>query len=82
MLFPISIGRATNKADWEIGLQDPSVSRPHARLERINDNWVVFDLGSSNGTMVNDVVVNEKGRVLRDGDMIIFGKTHVLFRAG
>ncbi|MBN8619885.1 MAG: FHA domain-containing protein [Anaerolineae bacterium] len=82
LLKKVTIGRATNKADWEIGLQDPSVSRPHARLERINDNWVVFDLGSSNGTMVNDVVVNEKGRVLRDGDMIIFGKTHVLFRAG
>jgi pSer/pThr/pTyr-binding forkhead associated (FHA) protein len=78
----VTIGRATNKATWEIGLQDPSVSRPHARMERINNNWMVYDLGSSNGTMVNDVVVNEKGRVLRDGDLVIFGKTNALFRAG
>ena len=33
LLSKVTIGRATNKADWEIGLQDPSVSRPHARLE-------------------------------------------------
>jgi pSer/pThr/pTyr-binding forkhead associated (FHA) protein len=43
---------------------------------------MVYDLGSSNGTMVNDVVVNEKGHILRDGDLVIFGKTNVLFRAG
>jgi len=82
LLSKVTVGRATNKADWEIGLQDPSVSRPHARLERINNNWMVYDLGSSNGTMVNDVVVNEKGHVLRDGDLVVFGKTYVLFRAG
>jgi len=82
LLAKVTVGRATNKANWEIGLQDPSVSRPHARLERINNNWMVYDLGSSNGTMVNDVVVNEKGHVLRDGDLVIFGKTNVLFRAG
>ncbi len=81
LLQKVTVGRATNKADWEIGLQDPSVSRPHARLERVNNNWLVYDLGSSNGTMVNDVVVNEKGRVLRDGDLVVFGKTYVLFRA-
>ncbi len=82
LLSKVTVGRATNKADWEIGLQDPSVSRPHARLERIHNNWMVYDLNSSNGTMVNDVVVNDKGHVLRDGDLVVFGKTYVLFRAG
>ncbi len=78
----LKVGRATSKADWEIALPDPSVSRPHARLERVNDTWVVYDLGSSNGTLVNDVVVSDNGRALRDGDIITFGKTLVVFRAG
>ena len=82
LLKTVRVGRATSKADWEIALQDASVSRPHARLELVNDNWVVYDMGSANGTTVNDIVVNEKGRPLRDGDIIVFGKTYVLFRAG
>jgi len=76
----ITIGRASSKADWEVSLQDPSVSRPHARLELIDTNWMLYDLGSANGTLVNGTPVNEKGRVLRDGDVITFGSTVALFR--
>lgn len=82
LLKKVTVGRATSKADWEIGLQDPSVSRPHARLELMDGNWVAFDLGSANGTLVNNVQINEKGRPLRDGDILTFGATIVLFRAG
>jgi pSer/pThr/pTyr-binding forkhead associated (FHA) protein len=82
LLKRVTVGRATSKATWEIGLQDPSVSRPHARLELIEQNWVVYDMGSSNGTLVNNVMINEKGRVLKDGDIITFGATIVLFRGG
>ena len=82
LLEEIRIGRATTNADWEISIQDPSVSRPHARMEHRDNVWVLFDLGSSNGTLVNDAPINEKGRPLRDGDIIKFGKTVVLFRAG
>jgi pSer/pThr/pTyr-binding forkhead associated (FHA) protein len=82
LLNKVTIGRATSKADWEVGLQDPSVSRPHARLEMMENNWVLFDLGSANGTLVNNTAVNEKGRPLRDGDIMTFGATIVLFRAG
>ena len=77
----MTIGRATSKADWEICLQDPSVSRPHARLELIDTNWVLTDLGSANGTLVNGTPVNEKGRVLHDGDMIAIGGTVAQFRS-
>jgi pSer/pThr/pTyr-binding forkhead associated (FHA) protein len=82
LLNKVTIGRATSKADWEIGLQDPSVSRPHARLELVENNWVLYDLGSANGTLVNNTPVIEKGRVLRDGDVITLGATLILFRAG
>jgi pSer/pThr/pTyr-binding forkhead associated (FHA) protein len=83
LIEEVSIGRATTNATWEIGLQDPSVSRPHARMERTPEEaWVVYDLGSSNGTFCNDSPVTEKGRVLRDGDVVLFGSTSTLFRAG
>lgn len=78
----VTIGRATSKADWEICLQDPSVSRPHARLELIDGVWVLSDLGSANGTFVNGTPVTEKGRALRDGDVLTFGATLSLFRMG
>jgi pSer/pThr/pTyr-binding forkhead associated (FHA) protein len=77
----VTIGRASSKADWEVSLQDPSISRPHARLELIDGNWVLYDLGSANGTLVNGTPVNEKGRVLHDGDVITLGSTVALFRS-
>lgn len=81
LLDVITIGRATNKADWEIALQDASVSRPHARLEHIDQSWVLYDLGSANGTLINGTAINEKGRVLRDGDTINFGSTGAIFHS-
>lgn len=81
LLDNITIGRATSKADWEICLQDPSVSRPHARLQMVENNWIVYDLGSANGTMVNGTPVSEKGRPLRDGDVLTLGSSVTLFRA-
>jgi pSer/pThr/pTyr-binding forkhead associated (FHA) protein len=82
LLKEVTVGRATSNATWEVSLQDPSVSRPHAKLELVDSAWVLYDLGSSNGTLVNGTPVNEKGRALRDGDIVTFGATLVLFRAG
>jgi len=82
LLNKVTIGRATSKAEWEICLQDASVSRPHARLEVVDDAWVLTDLGSANGTKVNGSDVTEKGRVLHDGDVVSVGSTVALFRAG
>jgi pSer/pThr/pTyr-binding forkhead associated (FHA) protein len=76
----VTVGRATSKASWEVALQDPAVSRPHAQLELIDNVWMIRDMGSANGTLVNGSPVSEKGRHLRDGDLIAFGATLVLFR--
>ncbi len=81
-LDEVTVGRATTNYTWEIGLQDPSVSRPHAKLVRDDQRWVLHDLGSSNGTLINNETLGEYPRVLADGDVIAFGATLVLFRAG
>jgi uncharacterized protein YraI len=46
----ITIGRAQ---DNDVVLDDPQVSRHHARLTQRNDQIVIEDLGSTNGTLVN-----------------------------
>lgn len=82
LIKEVTIGRATSNATWEVGLQDPSVSRPHARLRWVEDCWMLYDLGSSNGTFINNIPVTETGWELQDGDAINFGATMVLYRAG
>lgn len=80
-LDDLKLGRATINHNWEIGIQDSSVSRPHARLTRTEGAWVVYDLGSANGTRVNSVAVNEKGKALSDGDVLTLGQTMIQFRS-
>ncbi len=42
----------------EVVLADSSVSAEHARVFRVGRAWVVTDLGSTNGTLVNEKPVN------------------------
>ena len=79
----IYIGRSTPNSTWEIALQDPTVSRPHAFLVKEDQRWNLFDLGSVNGTSVNTrPVTGGKAQILRDGDRIMFGATATTFRHG
>ena len=48
---PISIGRAP---DSTLVLEDPYVSTRHAELVKVDDQWYVADLSSTNGTFVDD----------------------------
>jgi hypothetical protein len=60
---------------------DGRVSRVHAELERLGGDWTVEDDGlSSNGTYVNGERLAGRHR-LRDGDLMRFGSTDVVFRA-
>jgi pSer/pThr/pTyr-binding forkhead associated (FHA) protein len=74
----ISVGRGSGAdicLEW-----DTEVSRLHAELERIGDDWTVSDDGlSRNGTHVNGERVVGKRR-LRDGDIVRFGRTVARFR--
>jgi pSer/pThr/pTyr-binding forkhead associated (FHA) protein len=59
---------------------DEEVSRAHARLERLGEEWTVLDDGlSRNGTFANGERVLGRHR-LRDRDVLRFGRTEILFR--
>jgi len=76
----ITIGRATNNATWEVALQDESVSRPHCRIQKTPNGWTVTDLGSANRTQHNNEWLTGAPRPLVDGDVLIIGRTTILFR--
>lgn len=82
LLEKVVIGRATKNASWEILIQDPSVSRPHARLEKEDNRWYIHDLNSSNGTAVNNHPVSGQPQLLEDGDTLTLGGSILLFRSG
>jgi pSer/pThr/pTyr-binding forkhead associated (FHA) protein len=74
----LSVGR---KPDSDIAIGwDVEVSRAHALLELIGDQWTLVDDGlSSNGSYVNGQRVVGRQR-LRQGDRLCFGTTQLLFR--
>ena len=56
----------------DVPVNDKSVSREHARLSRLRDGYVIEDLGSTNGTLVNGRRINE-AVLLRPGDRVTIG---------
>ena len=54
-------------------------SRRHAEVRPTGDGFLLVDLGSMNGTLVNGVAVRE--RLLHDGDEISLGATVMRFEA-
>lgn len=70
------IGRERSQAD--VVLRDPNVSRRHAELHYDGRHWHVADLRSTNGTLVNDIDVDEI--ILHDGDLITVGLVNLEFR--
>ncbi len=55
----------------EIFLNDMTVSRSHATLERVADGWSIQDDGSFNGVWVNNANIDHV--MLHDGDIIQIG---------
>ena len=62
-----------------IRLLDSSISRQHASIRREDRDFWIVDLGSSNGTYVNDVAVTS-ARLLSHGDRVQFGSTVLIFQ--
>lgn len=70
----INIGR---KASNHIIISDPRISRVHAQLRRIKDEYMVFDVDSAGGTFINSERI--QSHVLRPGDVISLAGYTMIF---
>ena len=76
---PLTVGRAS---DTDLQFEEEAVSRHHCRFEPNGgsvDRWRVVDLGSTNGTYVNDRAVTNA--LLQHGDRVQIGRTICKFLA-
>lgn len=71
---PVTIGREEGNL---VRLNDERVSRYHAKVQQDQDDIILVDLDSTNGTQVNGTMVQI--RRLRIGDRITVGRTQLLF---
>jgi len=74
---PVTIGRLP---ECTISVNDSNISRRHAEVRLGAGAYLVNDLGSTNGTMVNGVKIPGERR-LADGDIVSVGSTHIRFEA-
>ena len=71
------IGRSSSAS---VQIDQESVSRNHCRIVRGPTGYVARDLGSTNGTYVNDELIDTLD--LRDGDRMMVGRTILKFIVG
>jgi hypothetical protein len=76
---PWTVGRSEEN---DIVISDPNVSRRHARILRSDSGFVVEDLGSTNGTLLDGAPIDRER--IEDGDELTFGQSVARFvrRAG
>jgi eukaryotic-like serine/threonine-protein kinase len=79
--LPVTLSTIGKAPDNSIVISDTAISRRHAGVELKGDQYVVKDLGSLNGLLVNGQLVGETGQALRDGDQIELGRTKIVFRS-
>jgi len=72
--IPVTIGREEGNV---LRLNDERVSRFHAKIQREEDDIILTDLDSTNGTRVNGATVQI--RRLRLGDQVTIGRSILLF---
>jgi DNA-binding NtrC family response regulator len=70
--FPLLVGQSSS---CDLRLSDRHVSRRHIALEVVDRRARLVDLGSTNGTLVNDVAVTEA--YLRGGETVRVGETQL-----
>lgn len=70
----VNIGR---REDNDIILADPRVSRHHAQIRRVRNSFVLFDLNSTGGTMVNDKTISQI--TLATGDVVSFAGVILIY---
>lgn len=67
--------------DCDVVVSDENVSRRHAEVRPSGSQWIVRDLGSTNGVKVNGQRIRD-AQPLRNGDTIQIGLSDISFEAG
>ncbi len=70
----INIGRHSTN---DLVLDDPHVSRHHAQLRGIRNQFVIFDVGSTGGTFLNGRKITQS--TLQTGDVIRIGVINLIY---
>ena len=70
----VNIGR---HSDNDLVIEDQYISRHHVQLRAINRRYVIFDVGSTGGILLNGKPVTQA--TLHPGDVIRIGMTHLIF---
>ena len=78
--YDLSDGATLGRGDVEIVLEDPFASSRHARIERQGGAVVLEDLGSTNGTYLNDELLAGP-QPLHAGDRVRIGDSVFTFQA-
>ena len=65
--------------DRDVTIQDDRISRSHLALETRGDSVFAMDMGSSNGTFLNNELIVE--REVREGDILMLGATQIRYGA-
>ncbi len=73
VLSGATLGRAERAS---LVLADPAVSAEHARLALLDGQWVISDLGSTNGTLLNQALV-QGDAALEPGDVVALGNVRL-----
>ena len=64
----------------DIVLLDSAVSRQHARIIKRGEHFFIYDLGSTNGTFVdNEMIEPWEGVLLKSGSVVAIGETRLVF---
>lgn len=78
--YSLERGATLGRGDVEIRLEDPFASTRHARIERQGSTLVLEDLGSTNGTYLNEEPLDGP-RPLHHGDRIRIGDCQLTYLA-
>jgi transcriptional regulator with PAS, ATPase and Fis domain len=71
----VTFGRSLG--DATVAIDDPLISRMHARIRRQGGEVYVEDLGSRNGTRVGGVLLESASRRVTGGEVIRFGSAEI-----
>jgi hypothetical protein len=77
--YDLSHGATLGRGNVEIRLEDPFASSRHARILREGHVFVIEDLGSTNGTYLNDEPLDGP-QPLHPGDRIRIGDSEFLYQ--